>query len=547
MAVWLAVAVALGIAACLGSAAIARFTRRPYGVVLGLLLGAHAAINWRFEYVLNEFVRDPRVWGGMAAALVAGVVVGLAADRLLRRAERAFKPWVLGIALVAAGIAFVRARPPDGDAGPLPSFLVVTMDTVRPDRLSPYGRDIATPALRRLADEGVTFDQAVAAAPITEPSHLSMFTGLAPVATGVVSNGTVLGDRPALAWHALRRAGYLTAGFVAGFPLHSKYGWAQGFDVYDDDFGALAGVQSLSITKAWNQVAVKEHALRERAADRVLARAVPWLRAHRDEQFFLWVHLYDAHGPYVSPYNAELGEPPTSGSPANTPVYWPEAHRRISSAAWLSQAYDMELRYVDDAVGQLVEALGPALDRTVVVATADHGESLGEHDYWFDHGDDLYDPSLRVPLIVRYPPVAKAGLRVGCQVGGVDLAPTLLDLAGVPDATEREGVSRVPELRGEACRERPVFASTTAGRFVARPPVDHALRGNGAKLVRKESGAVELYDLVADPRELVNLAPSPLSEKMGALLEQRARGAQVTGPETDDATMQMMRELGYVD
>lgn len=520
---------------------------RPHGIVLAGFLGLHAAVNYRFELVLNEFVRDPKVWGGILAILAASLLVGLGLDRPLRSGRRALGPALVSIALVASAVAFVRARPAAGAPGEGPNILVISMDTTRPDRLAPYGHAIDTPNLARLAREGVTFDQAIAPAPITEPSHLSMFTGRPPLATGVVSNGTNLGDRPELVWHALRGAGYLTAGFVAGFPLHGKYGWTQGMDVWDDDFGRVAGLQHLSIVKAYNQVALRDHALRERPAAQVLARALPWIEAHRDRPFFAFVHFYDAHGPYDQPTNTQLGPAPTDGPALELPFYWPAPDRRITSTDWLTRAYDNEIAMVDAAVGALLDALGPELDDTLVIVTADHGESLTEHGYLFDHGDNLYDPSLKIPLIVRYPKVAQAGLRVGCQVGGVDVAPTVLAAAGVADPHAREGLSRLPELRGEPCREQPVYSSTVAGRLVADPPTDHALRGEGRKVILHESGEVRLFELGEDPGETRNLAPSPVSDAMRKLLEARVAGSSASSPELDPETRRMLEALGYVD
>jgi len=128
--------------------------------------------------------------------------------------------------------------------------------------------------------------------------------------------------------------------------------------VYDDDFGRLAGVQSLSLVKVYNQVAVKEHALRERPAAQVLARAVPWITAHRDEQMFAFVHFYDAHGPYDQPSNTDLGPPPTTGALLALPPYWPGRDRAITSTDWLTRAYDNELVVLDAAVGHVLDALG---------------------------------------------------------------------------------------------------------------------------------------------------------------------------------------------
>jgi len=564
VAAWLGASVGMGVVFGLGlasaAAALSRvgaggvFGRalgplgaRPYGLVAAGFLGLHAAVNYRFELVLNNFVRDPKVWGGIGVILVVALVAGLALDGALRRAAAPARAVLLASLVVGSGVAFARARPTVGAAGDKPSIVVISLDTVRPDRLAPYGHAIDTPHLARLAREGVVFEQAIAAAPITEPSHLAMFTGRPPLVTGVVSNGTNLGDRPELVWRTLQENGWLTGGFVAGFPLHGKYGWAQGMNVYDDDFGRIAGLQSLSVVKAWNQVAVKEHALRERPAEGVLARAVPWIEAHRDRPFFAFVHFYDAHGPYDQPTNSALGPAPTAGAAITLPAYWPAPDRRITDPAWLARAYDNELVAVDAAVGRVLDAIGPALDRTIVVVTADHGESLTEHGYYFDHGDNLYDPSLRVPLIVRYPPAAKAGVRVPCQVAGIDLAPTLLALVGVADPHTREGLSRVAELGGGTCREEAVYSSTVAGRLVADPPTDHSLRGQGRKLILHEGGGVEMYELSTDPGETTNLAPSPVSDAMRKLLEGRVAGAPVEAPSLDPETERMLEALGYID
>jgi arylsulfatase A-like enzyme len=320
-------------------------------------------------------------------------------------------------------------------------------------------------------------------------------------------------------------------------------------DVFDDDFGAVPGVQALTITKAWNQVAIKEHALRERTADRALDHALPWLEAHRDQQFFAFIHFYDVHGPYDAPGNASLGPPPTDGAVLQLPPYWPAEHRRITSVDYLERAYDEEVKLVDDAVGRIVAALGPTMERTIFVITADHGESFTEHDYLFDHGDDLYDPSLRVPLIVRYPPAVKAGGRVDCQVGGVDVTVTVLDLLGIEDGQKRDGTSRKGVLAGEPCfEERPVVSSTTAGRFVETPPVAHSFRLPHNKVIVADDKPVEMYDLATDPGELRNLAPSPAAEEE----EKAFRTLLSTGGQQQAIAMspedcRKLAALGYVD
>ncbi len=525
--------------------------RREMGLVVGALVGMQCASNYRFEYVLNEFLKDPKVFVGVPAAFVTGFLPVYLADPLLRRIPN----WAFDlVALLAAGVAAYRIQPPAHGpvANALPDVVIISMDTTRMDRLGPYGHAIHTPNLDKLAKEGVTFDQAIAEAPITEPSHLAMLTGIAPYTSGIVANGTVLGDRPALIWRALAAKGYATAAFISGFPLHGKYGWGQELDVYDDDFGSIAGMQSLSLVKAWNQVAIKEHALRERSANLTLSRALPWIRAHARSSendatkapMFAFVHFYDVHGPYDP--HGKLGPAPTTGTPLDLPFYWPAKDRAVTDIDWIEQAYDKEVEYVDDAVGQVVAALGPDVDHTLIIVTADHGESFTEHGYLFDHGDNLYDPSLRVPLFVRYPGHATAGVRVPCQVGGVDLVPTVLDLLGVSDGIKRDGRSLVPMLKDGACDSAPVYSSTVSGRMVADPPVAHSRRLPGEKIIFHSERDPEYFDLTTDPGELSSQSNGASRDALDALVHALQSGGTLVGASQDSQTLQMLKALGYL-
>ena len=528
----LSVALSVGVALVLaGLARVSADPERRRRCVAGALVGAVAAVAWRYEFALNERSADPWVWAGVPAAFVVGAALGATvAPRLTVRGMGA-------LTLIALVVAGLRSRPTHGlPASPdHPNVLVISLDTVRADHVT------GKPTWDRLAAEGTQFTQAIAAAPITEPSHLAMFTGIAPFRSGLVSNGTHLGER-ALVWKDFRAAGYVVGGFVAGFPLHGKYGWSQGADVWDDDFGDWPGAQSLTWVKAWNQVALKEHAVRERSAAGVVRRAGAWLTAHRGERFFAFVHFYDAHGPYVSPMPES---PPTDGAPLALPPYWPEDARAVTSVEWLKRAYEAEVATADAAMGQVLASLGAALDHTIIVVTADHGESLGEHGVLFDHGDDLYDPALRVPLLVRWPGHVRAGASLDCQVGGVDLAPTLRELAGLPNPSGVDGISRAQELWAGGCRAVPVVSSTTAGRFVEVPPVDHALRGLGTKLILKPSGAVEHYQLDADPGELRSV--SPPDGQVAAFRTLLAAGASSSSPASDAETLRALEALGYVE
>ena len=553
---WLAASVALsvGFAAVIATLGWALGRGATAGPLVALLW-VHAALAWRFDVVVNAFAREPRVWAPILGLSLAAVVAVLALEAPIRRGARALTALALAAALVGVGASQIRrgSTPHETAAGP-PNVVLVTIDTARADRFSAYGASNPTPTLDRVAADGALFETAIATAPLTQPSHLAILTGNPPYVTGVVTNGTDLGPQPAMLPHALRAHGYTTAAFVAGFPLHGRFGWGQAFDVYDDDFGATAGLHRLSLIKALDQIVLPSHALRERRGDLVLDRALPWLDANASAPFFLWVHLFDAHGPYEAPDHAF--DPPTDGAPLNLPPYWPARDRGITSTDWLSAAYDAELRYADAQVGRLVDRLDRLglASNTLLVLTADHGESLTEHGYLFDHGDNLFDPSLRVPLVMRFPGRIAAA-RLGCQVSNEDVTPTVLGLLGIEDGQSRAGVDRSSALQGGPCVEEPVISTTVGARFTEAPPIDHALRGAGHKLISlaprpgQAERADQLYDLVADPGELAPLPPGQAPEaSMRALMDAALRGGGPVQEASSDAeTLNALKALGYVE
>ena len=211
------------------------------------------------------------------------------------------------------------------------------------------------------------------------------------------------------------------------------------------------------------------------------------------------------------------------------------------------------MRWTDEQLGVLLDTLAARgrLDDTLVLVVGDHGESLTEHGYLFDHGDDLFDPSLRVPLILWQPGRLPAGHRVPCQVSTVDVAPTLLEAAGLDArSAERDGVSLLPLARGEqTCLEGEVYATTVAGRLMERPPLDHAVRGRGRKLIAHEDGSSELYDLLGDPAETSDIAPALPAEAraLRAVLDAHVTGSAIQAPALDPATQDALRALGYLE
>ena len=259
-----------------------------------------------------------------------------------------------------------------------PNVLLVTIDTLRADHLGCYGfRPARTPNIDRLAAEGVRCDNAVSAAPITMPAHSSILTGLYPPAHGVRDNGAyALGDDVVTLPERLAPQGYATQAFVSAVVLSRRYNLTQGFESYDDDL--------------WAEDEPKLFMIRDRpaarTADRVLAWLDKWEATPSRRPFFTWVHFFDPHQPY------EPSAPDAAGA---------------------ASPYDGEITSADRGVGRIVEALRSKglLDDTLVVLTADHGESLGEHQEK-THAIFIYDATVHVPLVWRYPQALPRGARL---------------------------------------------------------------------------------------------------------------------------------------
>jgi choline-sulfatase len=338
------------------------------------------------------------------------------------------------------------------------NVLIVTIDTLRADRVGVYGaRNVETPNIDRLAREGAWAPQATVHAPLTRPSHVSLFTGLYPADHGVRDNiaPTLGADVPLLA-ELFQRQGFGTAAFVASAVLDRQSGLARGFDRYSDRFAPGA---------------------ERRPGDEVVEEAIGWLKGRR--RFLAWVHLYDVHAPYVPP------EPYGTKYPG--------------------RPYDAEVAWSDELVGRLLEALRQAgsLDGTLVIVTSDHGEGLGDHNE-DTHGYFIYESTLRVPLVMRGP-----GVRPGIRLDGVprtiDLFPTIVEMAGLSGPVPATaGKSLVPALRGGPSNDEPSFSESLL-------PLVHfgwsdlrAVRDGRWKYIL--APRPELYDLERDPGELHNLA-----------------------------------------
>jgi arylsulfatase A-like enzyme len=427
-------------------------------------------------------------------------------------------------------------------------LLLVSLDTLRADHLPSYGyaRDTA-PFLASLASRGVLFERALAAAPSTTPSHMTLFTSLPPSVHGLLGNETLTvlpPGAPTLA-EALRGAGFATGAVTEGGGIALHYGFERGFDAYVENPVPVPHQPGLQSPVTFDA-------------------GLAWLRANGDRRSFLFLHTYEVHGPYHAPerYRALFaqGPPDLASDPRLRP------HQRPVH-------YDREIRFVDDELRRLFAALEAEgrLARTLVVVTSDHGEEFLEHEY-MGHGATLSDLVLRVPLLVVGPGVP-AGRRVEAPVGLIDLAPTLLEWLGAPGLPGAMGRSFAGLLRGEepgpAWRERPNFAETWFVRgFGAEGPKpvqqpSYAVQAGSRKLVRLRAGEghrYAYYDLARDPgerhdlyaadpqaaadlRALLDAYPEQAAARHRALLGAPADGRGGVGPEREA----QLRALGYLE
>jgi choline-sulfatase len=393
-----------------------------------------------------------------------------------------------------------------------PDFLLVTIDTLRADRVGAYGDPAAaTPVIDGLAASGTRFAQAIATAPITLPSHASILTGAYPPSHGVRHNGSFRLDAAAVTLaEQLREAGYATGAVVGAYVLDRRFGLDQGFALYDDEISSDRASSAGYL---------------ERRAEDVTARAIEWL-ARTDSPFFLWVHYYDPHFDHRPPaaYAERFPDDPYAG----------------------------EIAYVDASLGRLLDALRSSgrFENTVVALTSDHGESLGEHGE-DTHAITLYDAALAVPLVFAGPSVP-VGRTVEGVVRGVDIAPTLLPLAGLEPADTIDGRDLAPLWNAPPyTSERLAYAETLATQLDFGWSPLFAVRSRDHLYVR--APRAELYDRGTDPDELTNLleSPSPAARSAATLLDReiarvlRSGGAPEPLP-VDPEVRERLRALGYV-
>lgn len=374
---------------------------------------------------------------------------------------------------VAAYSAFKPA--PTGLDADFKNCLIVTFDTTRADAIGSYGNMNAyTPNLDRMADNGVLFKRCMTVAPITLPSHASILSGQYPITHGARNNGThhVPEDVITIA-EQLNDSGFSTGAVVSALVLDSRYGLDQGFDFYDDN---LAHAEKAPMFM-----------FRETKASDTSQRAIKFLKERNGERWFLWVHFFDPHANYSPPQ-----------------FYLDKAN---------GDSYDGEIAYADSGLGEIMQFLQKTrqLDETLVVMTADHGDSMGEHGE-STHGMFVYDATTHVPLLMMHPQLAQ-GMQVNGTVSSVDITPTVLDLLDVKAQTKFDGISFASDIRPGAkgiVKRPPVYQEAMTPYYNHGWSSVRAVRDDQARYLMAPTA--EFYDMFRDPNELNNLLPGAESQ-----------------------------------
>lgn len=579
--------------------------------LLGLALAAAGVVRYAAPRLVEALpLRGPEALRGwpIAAALIGLALLGLAARRLARDAVR---PVALALAvglalslLLAGGVRLFwhRTDAPEGLAGvtaprgqgpgpgPYPAVpqtfaaprnvILVVIDTLRADHLSCYGYPRATsPNLDRIAAEGVLFEHAIVSKPSTSPSVATILSGTYPYTHGIYTVREWLPDEVLTLPEMLRARGMRTGGVVTNVNLSRAFNFQQGFDDYLEVGTTEGPSDSAPATKA----------------------ALDWIDRVRDEPFFLYLHYLDPHAPYTPPppFRGTFDGDPWSDlyhgpEPPIGPTYLGEIHKEsvIENGSrdvdLYVQRYDEEILYVDSAIGRLFERLRVlGLDEsTLVVLTSDHGESLGEHKFFFGHGHVPFEDNVRVPLILWYPPGLPGGQRVGTIVESVSIVPTVLDALRIdfprrfegpslwrhlppgapdPDAVAFIEVRKTKETLMNSIRTpRWKLIHNPAGIDLARDPLRARTLLDEDRLKRlwwaaHDGPAVkriwELYDLQADPGEVHDVARArpevaralwtPLAAWIALGPAERV-SRRVRLEDLAPAEVEALRSLGYV-
>jgi arylsulfatase A-like enzyme len=555
-----------------------------WSVAVGCATAAFCGIQ--FVLALVQF-GNPRLLVFVPACLLSGAVCGWIAAALVTSVLRPLQKrstWAavtMTLLLIVAVLALYghreRRMHQANAVTPLKNepmnILLISVDTLRTDRLGCYGyKTASTPNIDKLAGEGVLFEDATAPIPITGPSHTTMLTGLYPWNHGVTRNGVPIGNVSTLP-EMLARVGYKTAAFISGWTLKDySTNLAGRFDVYEEDFATWGGFPDILLRMALPKLFVRTHMFLtghpifklERPAEVTTTKALSWLSGKNNQPFFLFVHFFDVHEPHLPPAPFDRLHPAAAKGEHPFFLYNQPTSIRQSIIAdpakvdHIKGLYDGEISYVDQQIGRLLNEIGKnGQDKNLlVIFTADHGQSLGEHQAFFTHGEYLYETCVHVPLIFRFPDRTHAGVRHSNQVRLTDITPTILSMLELKSKIQFDGDSLLPVLNGTERTSRISYGA------LSQLEGEHErsryyVKKDGFKLIwnfdmRKEFSDVpaleELYDLRNDPAELQNLVSSsnPMLEPLRKLMAVHVRHKRLKTDAPDEEVQEALESLGYL-
>lgn len=456
--------------------------------------------------------------------------------------KRVFSPILMTACLALIVSSFQcssKKSPTDGKM----NVLLITLDTLRADHLGCYGYEKNTsPTLDDLAASSIVFDRAIAQSAVTPVSHASIMTGLNPYNHNLRSlHGGVnyqLSESHLTLAEIMGANGYETGGYVSAFPVTEHYGLHQGFETWGEAFQKKGAVKVLS------KKGIVNTGTAQRACDVTTEKAIAWLRQNAVKPFFAWIHYFDVHDPIILPPDEYLKQ------------FYPETRNKPDI---LRAVYDAEIAFMDDQIDMILKELEAleVRDNTVLAVISDHGEGLGDHDWW-GHSI-LYQEQIRLAFILSIPGRAE-GLRVSSLVRSIDLVPTLVELLDldIPADTDFDGKSLLGVIDGSPGKPRIAYSEsindlTAYYDSQLQDESLYAISDGRWKLIlhrkRAKDTGLELYDLQADPQELNDLSqenPEVSARLRSELIEMEAIVQNPPRPSMDETTRERLKSLGYI-
>lgn len=448
--------------------------------------------------------------------------------------------WIIISGFLVHTISCDGGKPPDAQKM---NVLLITLDTLRADHLGCYGYTQNTsPTLDALASTAIVFDHAIAQSAITPVSHASIMTGLNPFNHDLRSlHGGVnyqLPDSRLTLAELMEANGYATGGFVSAFPVTKHYGLHQGFATWDEEFHKKDEVKILSDTGVVNTGTA------QRTCAATTEKAIAWLRNHSEKPFFSWIHYFDAHDPILLPPDEHIKK------------FYPKSRDKPDI---LRSVYDAEIAFMDDQINLILKEL-EALnirENTIFAVLSDHGEGLGDHNWW-GHSI-LYQEQIRLVFILSIPG-RKGNLRVPSLVRSIDLVPTLIELLDldIPEESDFDGKSLLEMIDNLEFQPRMAYSESIndlTAYYDSQMQNEslYAVSDGHWKLIlhREESRdkGIELYDLQSDPRELTDLSEKQpeISIRMRKQLDAlQAIVQDPPRPAMDEKTKERLKSLGYI-